>query len=131
MPLSEADNRAILIDPALHDRVWIEDFVCRETTASGAELINNVPRRRRQGRTDYVLRVRVNVGAQSIAVALIEAKPENLAPGHGLEQGKGYAACKRLNVPLSLDRRVGEFRCEIRATFGADKPMKPEDSNSY
>jgi type I restriction enzyme, R subunit len=30
MPLSEADTRAKLIDPALHDRGWSEDLIRRE-----------------------------------------------------------------------------------------------------
>jgi hypothetical protein len=30
----------------------------------------------------------------------IEAKAENLPPGHGLDQAKGYAACERLNYPF-------------------------------
>ena len=33
-----------------------------------------------------------------VALALIEAKKEDLPPGHGLTQAKGYAACKRLNI---------------------------------
>jgi hypothetical protein len=35
-----------------------------------------------------------------VAVALIEAKAEHLPPTHGLEQGKSYAAARRLNVPF-------------------------------
>jgi type I restriction enzyme R subunit len=35
-----------------------------------------------------------------VAVALIEAKAESLPPDHGLEQGKVYGACKRVNVPF-------------------------------
>ncbi len=45
-------------------------------------------------------RTQVNPTAQPVAVALIEAKAEDLPPGHGLEQGKLYAACQRLNVPF-------------------------------
>jgi len=49
---------------------------------------------------DHVLRVRINVDTQPVAVALIEAKAEHLPPNHGLEQAKLYAACKRMNVPF-------------------------------
>jgi type I restriction enzyme, R subunit len=49
---------------------------------------------------DYTLRVKVNPEAQAIAVALIEAKAEDLPPNHGLEQAKAYAASKRLHVPF-------------------------------
>lgn len=51
---------------------------------------------------DYVLRVKVNPNTQPVAVALIEAKKDTLPPGHGLDQGKGYAACKRLQVPFVI-----------------------------
>jgi type I restriction enzyme R subunit len=47
-----------------------------------------------------MLRVKVNLIAQPVAVALIEAKAEHLPPTHGLEQAKLYGACKRLNVPF-------------------------------
>ena len=49
---------------------------------------------------DYILRVKVTLDSQPVAVALIEAKAEHLPPNHGLEQAKLYAACKRLNVPF-------------------------------
>jgi type I site-specific restriction endonuclease len=32
LPLSEADTRAKLIDPAIHACGWSEDLICRETT---------------------------------------------------------------------------------------------------
>jgi len=35
--LGEADTRAKLIDPALHERGWTEDLIRREETAGGAE----------------------------------------------------------------------------------------------
>ena len=38
MPLSEADTRAKLIDPALHARGWTEDLIRREETAGAVEI---------------------------------------------------------------------------------------------
>jgi len=97
MALSEADTRAKLIDPALHSRGWTEDLIRREETAPAIEIIEGRARRTpRGGRTDYVLRVRVRPDTQPIAVALIEAKPEESAPALGLEQCKAYA--RRMNV---------------------------------
>lgn len=49
---------------------------------------------------DYTLRMDVNAETQSVAVALIEAKSEDLPPDHGLEQAKAYTRCKRFNVPF-------------------------------
>src|SRR5262249_493005 len=64
------------------------------------EIVAGKSRRRTRGRVDSVLRIQVNPTTQPVAVALIEAKREDLPPGHGLEQAKGYALCKRLNVPF-------------------------------
>jgi type I restriction enzyme R subunit len=100
MPLSESDTRAKLIDPILHTRGWTEDLIRREETAGAVEVIDGTPRRSQHGRTDYILRVKVTMDAQPVAVALIEAKAEHLPPRHGLEQAKLYAESKRLNVPF-------------------------------
>ncbi len=100
MGLNESDTRAKLIDPAIHTRGWTEDLICREETAGAIEIINGQPRRRAKGRVDYTLRVKVNTESQPVALALIEAKAEDLPPNHGLEQAKLYAASKRLNVPF-------------------------------
>jgi type I restriction enzyme R subunit len=98
MSFNEADTRAKLIDPAIHKCGWTEDLVRREETAGTVEIVNGRARRRSRGKIDYVLRVKVNVDTQPVALALIEAKREGLPPGHGLSQAKGYAECKRLNV---------------------------------
>lgn len=102
MPLSEADTRAKLIDPALYRRGWSEDQIRREETAGAIEIVDGRARRRGKGRTDYVLRVKVNLDTQPVAIAILEAKAENRPPAHGLEQAKAYSACKRLNVPFVI-----------------------------
>ena len=98
MHLSEADTKAKLIDPALHQRGWTEDLIRREETECGIDIIDGKPRRRERGRTDYLLRVRVNINTQPVAIALIEAKRSDEPHDKGLEQAKKYA---RLNhVPF-------------------------------
>lgn len=99
-PFSEADTRAKLIDPAIYARGWTEEHIRREECAGSVYIVDGKPKRARRGRVDYTLRIPVNIGTQPIAVGLIEAKPENLQPGHGLEQAKQYATSKRLNVPF-------------------------------
>ena len=114
MPLNEADTRAKLIDPAIHKCGWTEDLIRREETAGTVEIINGKARRRSRGKIDYVLRVKVNVDTQPVALALIEAKKENLPPGHGLDQAKGYAECRRHNVQFiftSNGHLFVEFDC--------------------
>ncbi len=140
MPLNESDTRAKLIDPAMHARGWTEDLIRREETAGAIEVIDGKPRKRAKGRVDYALRIKVNLEAQPVAVALIEAKAEGLPPTHGLEQAKLYASCKRLNVPfvfstnghlfVEFDRKTGitsksrplsDFPCpaDLRARYEA------------
>ncbi|HBG26978.1 MAG: hypothetical protein A2Y10_15355 [Planctomycetes bacterium GWF2_41_51] len=98
---NEADTRAKLIDPAIHAKGWTEDLIRREESAPPIQFDGNLkPRRKGRGRVDYLLRVKVNPDTQPVAVALIEAKKENLPPAHGLEQAKAYATCKRLNIPF-------------------------------
>jgi type I restriction enzyme R subunit len=98
MPLNEADTRAKLIDPVLHSRGWTEDLIRREETSQGIDIIDGKPKRRQRGRADYLLRIKVNISTQPVAVALIEAKRSDEPPSKGLEQAKKYA---RLNhVPF-------------------------------
>ncbi len=124
MSLNEADTRAKLIDPAIHAKGWTEDLIRREETAGAIEIISGKPRRRARGRVDYVLRVRVNANSQPVAVALIEAKAEGLPPGHGLEQGKLYASCKRLNVPFVFASN-GHLYVEFDSFSGKTGDPKP------
>ena len=109
MLLNEADTRAKLIDPAIHKRGWTEDLIRREETAGTVEIINGKARRRSRGRVDYVLRVKVNVDTQPVALALIEAKKESLPAGHGLDQAKGYATCKRLHIRFVFSSNGHQF----------------------
>ena len=43
VPLSEADTRAKLVDPALHQRGWTEDLIKREETAGAAAAALTTP----------------------------------------------------------------------------------------
>ncbi len=125
MPLNESDTRAKLIDPAIHKRGWTEDLIRREETAGTVEIINGKARRRSRGKIDYVLRVKVNVDTQPVALSLIEAKKESLPAGHGLDQAKGYAECKRLNVKFifsSNGHQFVEFDCFTGLT-SAPRPI--------
>ncbi len=98
MPLSEADTRAKLIDPAIHKKGWTEDLISREETDRGIDIIGGKPRRRERGRTDYLLRIRINLNTQPVPIALIEAKKDTDLPDQGLEQAKKYARLN--NVPF-------------------------------
>jgi type I restriction enzyme R subunit len=124
MSLNEADTRAKLIDPAIHKCGWTEDLIRREETAGTVEIVNGRARRRSRGKLDYVLRVKVNVDTQPVALALIEAKRESLPPGHGLDQAKGYAECKRLNVRFVFSSNGHQF-VEFDSFTGLTAAPKP------
>src|SRR5438309_1917080 len=90
VPLSEADTRTKLIDPALHASGWTEDLIRREMTDGGIDIVNGRPRRR-SGRTDYMLCLPASAGQSPLAVAVVEAKPEDQPHTLGLDQAKRYA----------------------------------------
>lgn len=100
MPLSEADTHAKLVNPAIYARGWTEDHIKREETTGAVDIIAGKARRRAKGRTDLTLRIVVTAEMQPVAVAVIEVKKDTLAPGHGLDQAKGYAKAALLNVPF-------------------------------
>lgn len=124
MGLSEADTRSKLIDPAIHARGWTEDLIKREESAGAIEIVGGQARKQAKGRVDYTLRVKVNADNQPVAVALIEAKAEEFPPGHGLQQGKLYASCKRLNVPFVFATNGHQFVAFDRQT-GRTAPARP------
>jgi type I restriction enzyme R subunit len=124
MTLGESDTRAKLIDPAIHARGWTEDLIRREETAGAIEIIDGKPRKQAKGRVDYALRIKVNPETQPVAVALIEAKAENLPPTHGLEQAKLYASCKRLNVPFVFSTN-GHLFVEFDRNTGITSKARP------
>ena len=109
MPFGEADTRAKLIDPALHSSGWSEDFMTREELTEGAvEIVNGTPRRV-TGRTDYTLRIKISPSAQPVAIAIVEAKAENLPANHGLEQAKCMVLSNGCTFHLYTPRTVTSF----------------------
>lgn len=96
MGYTEADTRAKLIDPKIHNVGWVEDLIRREITAGAIEIINGRTKRK-IGRTDYVLCLPSQNG-NPLALAILEAKKEDEFATLGLDQAKEYA--KRLNVPF-------------------------------
>jgi len=131
MSLSESDTRAKLIDPALHSRGWKEDLIHREETGQGIDIVDGKPKCRQRGRTDYLLRIRVNLNTQPVAVALLEAKRDDEPPAKGLEQAKKYA---RLNhVPFVYSSNGyqfvehNHFTGKTSRPFPLDKFPSPEE----
>jgi type I restriction enzyme R subunit len=109
MARNEAQTRRDLIDPALYAKGWTTANVMVEKTIGGIEVFDGKARRRSQGRMDYLLRFQVTTDTQPVAAALIEAKAEDKSPGFGLEQGKRYADCERLNVKFIFSTNGRQF----------------------
>lgn len=121
---NESDTRAKLIDPAIRGCGWTEDLIRREETAGTVEVVEGKARRRARGRVDYVLRIKINAEVQPVAVALIEAKSENLPPAHGLEQAKAYGSARRMNVPFVFSSNGHQF-VEFDALTGLTSSARP------
>jgi type I restriction enzyme R subunit len=97
MGYNEADTRAKLINPKLHEAGWSEDLIRREITAGTVEIISGKTIRKK-GRMDYLLCLPVKEGKNPLSIAVLEAKKEDEHATLGLEQAKEYA--KRLNAPF-------------------------------
>ena len=91
---------------------------------SDFQVINGKARRRSRGKIDYVLRLKVNDHTQPVALALLEAKKESLPPGHGLDQAKGYAECRRHNVKFVFSSN-GHLFVEFDCFTGLTTKPKP------
>jgi len=122
MALSEADTKAKLIDPALHNRGWTEDLIRREETDRGIEIIDGKPRRKGRGRTDYLLRIKINISSQPVADALLEAKRSDDPPDKGFEQAKKYA---RLNHVAFVYSSNGHLFVEYDSLKGKTSNPNP------
>lgn len=107
--LNEADTRSKLIDPALFKSGWDETMITRELSARPIEIIAGRGRRFGQSRADYLLRIGVGDTPPLLALAVLEAKDESHHPGSGLDQAKGYADARRLNVPFMYSSNGHQF----------------------
>ncbi len=96
---NEAQTRRDLIDPKLFLRGWTNDLVKVETTPGGTDIIDGKPKRRK-GRSDYLLCIKIEEGLAPIPVAVLEAKKEAASASLGLQQAQGYS--KRFNVLFSF-----------------------------
>ena len=108
MSFNESDTRAKLIDPALHERGWGEDWIRREQTP-GQFVRTGAGYERGPGRTDYVLYIPGPGGTddEMQPIAVVEAKAEDAPPDAGIEQAKRDA---RLHgVPFAFATNGHQF----------------------
>ena len=95
-PRNEAQAQHDLIDPALEECGWTRGDIRVEETARAVDfdpVTKEARRRRRQGRTDYVLRrALAPPGTEPLPLVILEAKREGLPAEHGLAQAQGGRA---------------------------------------
>jgi type I restriction enzyme, R subunit len=129
---NEADTRAKLIDPALHNRQWIEVVnedqrathgeIHREQSAVRVEILDGKPIKRGRGRVDYLLRAYIGEHEQPLTLAFVEAKKEKLPPTQGLEQVKEYARRHTVKFVYSTN---GHLFVEYDTTTGKTSNPRP------
>lgn len=99
MARDEKQTRIDLINPALHDRGWVDSLIREEKTPGGTDIIDAKPRKRK-GRSDYLLCIPIITGKPPLPVAVLEAKAEDKLPSLGIQQAKDYM--KKFNVPFHI-----------------------------
>ena len=106
----EADTRAKLITPALHQSGWSEELIDREfPVGKGAVEIGHdgIPRRANPRLVDYLLKVLVRENTEPVPVAILEAKKESCSPDAGLQQVREYA--RSFHVPFVFSSNGHKF----------------------
>jgi type I restriction enzyme R subunit len=84
--LNEADTRAKLVDPKLHQAGWTEDRIFRDEYITPGRLIDEDGNRLKGKKPDYILLYNL-----SFPIAVVEAKEEGKSALDGIQQAKEYA----------------------------------------
>lgn len=99
MSMNEAETRFELIDPILREKKGYKvPYIKLETPAPVEGTGAKGKRSKGAGRTDYLLCVQVGNMEKPMPIAVLEAKKESEDPLKGMQQAKGYAACKRFDT---------------------------------
>ena len=126
MSRNEADTRADLIDPALRRLGWIESLIKREQRTPGRIVIGSEGEWREPGRrTDYLLHARWE-GGVTRPIAVLEAKAEDFAPDHGLEQAKEDA--RRHHMPFAFATNGHQF---VEHEFATGRRTEPVSLSEF
>ncbi len=127
MGRNEQQTRFDLIDPKLFDRGWTRADIRVEETAAAVDVVYGKGKRRPKGRTDYVLRRPLLPDTEPVPLAIIEAKREDLAPGHGLQQAKNYRIGHLHHVPFVFSSNGHQF-VEYAEDAGITSEASPMDA---
>ncbi len=106
MPYNEEDTKLHLITPALQAKEWRGVRMTMEYPITAGQIIlrGDSHEQLSPTRADYLLRY-----AESLPIAIVEAKGEEYAPGAGLQQAKSYAEKLGLLFAFSSNGHGFEF----------------------
>lgn len=123
--LNEADTRAKLIDPKLHEAGWEEGFISREyhLTDGRIRLVGDTHLREEQKRADYVLRY-----TNALPIAVVEAKDESHSPLDGIQKAKDYAEMLGVVFAYSTNGHgIEEFDFITNQQMSLERFPRPEE----
>ncbi len=123
MGLNEADTRAKLIDPVIHNLGWTENLIRREITAGTIEIINGRAKRKK-GRADYLLCLPAQEEQNPVPVAILEAKKEDEHATLGLEQAKSYAKSHQVPFMFSTNGHLFVEYDSFKLRISEDYPLE-------
>jgi type I restriction enzyme R subunit len=103
--MNEADTRAKLIDPKLHECGWQEENLHRDRLITPGRLIDEKGNRMKGKIPDYIL-----LYEQSLPIAIVEAKEEGKSALVGMQQAKDYAEIMGVLFAYSTNgHKIEEF----------------------
>lgn len=111
MPYNEEDTKLHLITPALQAQQWCSARITMEYPITAGQIILHGDSHEQLSptRADYLLRY-----AESLPIAIVEAKGEEYASGAGLQRAKNYAEKLGCSLPFR--------RMDTPSSFGILRP---------
>lgn len=123
--LNEADTRAKLVDPKLHESRWTEDKVERDKFITNGRILNETGDRARRKKPDYILYF---PDRSCAPIAVIEAEPESKSGLAGMQQAKEYR--DMLEVPFAYStngHEIEEFDYFTKRQTRLERFPSPEE----
>ncbi|MCW3138270.1 MAG: DEAD/DEAH box helicase family protein [Methanophagales archaeon] len=121
--LNEAETRAKLIDPKLHEYGWSEDLIQRESKITEGRIIDEYGNRKEGIKPDYILFLE-----RYFPIAVVESKEESKHHAAGIQQAKRYR--EMLNVPFAYStngHKIEEYDFITKKQRTLDKFPSPQE----
>lgn len=121
--LNEAETRAKLIDPKLHEAGWSEDLIQRELKITEGRIIDEYGNRKEGLKPDYILFLE-----RYFPIAVVEAKEESKPHAAGMQQAKRYA--EMIDVPFAYStngHKIEEYDFITKKQRTIDRFPSPQE----